>query len=341
MKFSFLSNMRRTHIKSIISSFTFSFLIINFSFSQLPPAAHKSIFEKEQVMKNPAFKMINSNLETERVESDSLFTRQFVQALKTPFSFQYNFDSLITISQLYAPDSSFKIFTWQLVMNEMETRQHGAIQMRTTDGSLKLFPLIDKSGIIENQSDTSGDNNGWLGAVYYKMIMKQRGDQKLYVLLGYDENDYRSTKKFVEILQFKDGKPWFGGKNFQVPDNNLKAKTTARYIMEFKKDASPRLTYDADLDMIVMEHLVSETNEPFKKYTLIGDGDYEGLKWQNGQWNYISKIFTEVTPEGNAPMPKPIRDAQGNLDETQLAGYEPEDGKPVAPKKTKPGKNKN
>lgn len=309
--------------------------------AQLSPASQKSIFEKEQVLKIPAFKMINANIDRERIEADSLFTRQFVQVLKTPFSFQYSFDSLITISQLYAPDSSFKIFTWQLVMNEMETRQHGAIQMRTGDGSLKLFPLIDKSGIIENQSDTTGDNNGWMGAVYYKIIMKKRGDQKLYVLLGYDENDYRSTKKFVEILQFKDGNPWFGNGNFQMPDNNLKAKTTARYIMEFKKDASPRLTYDADLDMIVMEHLISETNEPNKKYTLIGDGDYEGFKWQNGQWNYVSKVFTEVTPEGKTPMPKPIRDAQGNLDETQLAGNEPVDGKPVTPKKSNPPKKKN
>ncbi len=323
---------------------TSAFSIFLFSFSLLLSTsanAQQSLFEKEQLLKPQAYKMINASLERERFVADSLFTRQFVQVLKTPHSFRHSFDSLVTVSQLYAPDSTFKIFTWQLVMNEMETRQHGAIQMRTEDGSLKLFPLIDKSGIINNQADTTGDNNGWMGAVYYKLIMKQKGDQKLYVLLGYDENDYKSTKKFVEILQFKDGKPWFGGKNFQVPDNNLKAKITARFIMEFKKDASPRLTYDADLDMIVMEHLVSETNEPGKKYTLIGDGDYEGFKWQNGQWNYVSKVFNEVTPEGSVPMPKPIRDAQGNLDETQLAGYEPEDGKPVTPKKIKPVKNKN
>src|SRR5690606_40572592 len=55
------------------------------------------------------------------------------------------FDSLITISKLSPKDSSFKIFTWQLVINDNLVRQHGAIQMKTNDGSLKLFPLIDKS----------------------------------------------------------------------------------------------------------------------------------------------------------------------------------------------------
>ena len=79
--------------------------------------------------------------------------------------------------------------------------------------------------------------------------------------------------------------------------------------MEFKKEAGARLTYDQDLNMIVMEHLVSESNEPAKKWTYIGDGDYEGFKWEKGQWKYISKVFSEVTPEGKEPVPQPI---QGN-----------------------------
>ena len=76
--------------------------------------------------------------------------------------------------------------------------------------------------------------------------------------------------------------------------------------MEFKKETSPRLTYDADLNMIIMEHLVSESNQPDKKWTLIPDGDYQGFKWINGKWAYVSKIFNEVTPEGKVPMPTQI-----------------------------------
>jgi hypothetical protein len=261
--------------------------------------------EKEEKLKTFAGKMINAGMPEVRLKNDSLFTREFVQALKVPHSFNYTFDSLYNISQLYAPDSSFRIFTWQLVLTDYVTRQHGAIQMHTPDGSLKLFPLIDKSDISKDIDDTTGDNLGWIGAVYYKMFMKQAGKEKIYVLLGYDENNLRSTKKVIEILRFREGKPWFGGNGF-FADSTGKVSSMARKVIEFKKDASPRLVYDPELDMIIMEHLVSETNQPYKKFTLVGDGDYEGYKWKDNRWNYVGKVFNEVTEEGKTPMPQPI-----------------------------------
>ena len=90
--------------------------------------------------------------------------------------------------------------------------------------------------------------------------------------------------------------------------------------MEYKKEAGPSLNYDDELKMIVMEHLISESNEPNKKWTLVGDGDYEGLRWIGGKWVYISKIFNEVTPEGLPPTPQPIRDDKGNIDDLKLKG---------------------
>jgi hypothetical protein len=111
--------------------------------------------------------------------------------------------------------------------------------------------------------------------------------------------------------------------------------------MEFKKTDGPKLNYDADLDMIVVEHLVSESNEPQKKWTYVGDGDYEGFKWRGGKWIHIEKIYNQVTPTGQAPVPNPVRDANGNLDESKLKGGETEDekpatDKPVAKPKAKP-----
>ena len=76
--------------------------------------------------------------------------------------------------------------------------------------------------------------------------------------------------------------------------------------MEFKKQAGPRLNYDRELDMIVMEHLVSESGQPAKKYTLVGDGDYEGFRWMDGKWIYVNKLFDQVTPEGQVPVPTPV-----------------------------------
>ncbi len=267
--------------------------------------------------------MVQSINAQNRFTADSLFTKMFVRALKISNSFYYPFDSLQTISKLSPQDSSFRIFTWQLVINDNIIRQHGAIQMKTSDGSLKLYPLIDKSDVTINLSDTIGNNKGWIGAVYYRIIQTKSGNQNYYTLIGYDENNIRSNRKIIEVLNFINDEPEFGGRYFSFENDTLKRPTTSRYIMEYKKAAGARLNYDENLDMIVFEHLESESNEPKKKWTLIPDGDYEGFKWTNGKWVHVEKVFNQVTPEGNEPVPNPIKDAQGNTDENKLKDNTP------------------
>jgi len=282
------------------------------------PEDEKILQQKEDSLKIHALKLINGNSANIRFESDSIFTKIFVRALKTPNSFYYPFDTLETISKLYAPDNSFRIFTWQMVVNENLVRQHGAIQMNTKDGSLKLFPLVDKSDVTTKVADTIGDNKGWIGAVYYKMIETKNNDQTFYTLLGYDENNIRSNRKIIEVLSFNDGVPTFGGRYFSFDQDSVKKPGASRYIMEYKKDAGPRLTYDNDLQMIVFEHMESETNEPNKKWTYVPDGDYEGFKWVSGKWMHVEKLFNQITAEGKEPVPAPVKDAEGNTMEELL-----------------------
>lgn len=276
-------------------------------------ADEKLLVQKEDSLKVHATKIIQGVNASDRFRADSIFTRIFVRSLVTKNSFYYPFDSLETISKIYAPDSSFRIFTWQMLINENSIRQHGAIQMKTSDGSLKLFSLIDKSDVMENMFDSIGNNWGWMGAIYYKIILTKNQNKSYYTLLGFDENNIRSSKKIIEVLSFVDGKPVFGGPYFSIADNSLIPNNPARYIMEFKKDGNPRLTFDESLNMIVLEHLISESNEPNKKWTLIPDGDYEGFKWINGKWVYVNKIFNQVTPEGKAPVPAPLNESKLNI----------------------------
>ncbi|MBA2249857.1 MAG: hypothetical protein H0W12_06655 [Chitinophagaceae bacterium] len=329
----------------ILSSFLLFIFFFNVSFAQrISPDEFRSIRKKEDSLKVYALQIIQGNTDADRFIADSQFTKILVRALRINNSFYYPFDSLITISKLVPNDSTFKIFTWQLLVNENITRQHGAIQMRTNDGSLKLLPLIDKSDVVINMADTVANNFGWIGAVYYKLIEKQAFGKNYYTLLGYDENNMRSTKKIVDVLTFNNGEPIFGGSYFSVPDNSISKSFGARFILEYKKDAGPRLTYDKDMDMIVYEHLISETNEPKKKYTYIPDGDYEGLQWKNGKWVHIEKVYTFKVKEGEEPVPAPIRNSNGDIDETKLKDNNPtttEDA-PIEPdvKKTTPAKKK-
>jgi hypothetical protein len=309
------------------------------SFAQHFSTTEKKILQKkEDSLKIFAYQILNGRNVEDRFAADSQFTRTFVRALQIKNSFYYPFDSLVTIARVVPKDSSFKIFTWQLVINGDMVRQHGAIQMNTPDGSLKLFPLIDKTDLIKNIDDTITSNRAWIGALYYKVVEEKAFGKNYYTLLGFDDNNMVSDRKIIDVLTFKDGQPVFGGPYFSFQNNSLHKGAIDRYVMEYKKNASPKLSFDNDMDIIIYEHLISETGEPQKKYTYIPDGDYEGLKWKDGKWVHIEKIFNQITPEGQEPVPHPILDAKGNIDESKLNQRMPEGEQPAD--QTPPPKNK-
>ncbi len=319
-------------MKKLVGLFIMA-LICTCTFAQgINRADLKVLKQKEDSLRILSFKIIQGINAENRFTADSNFTRTLVRALKIPHSFHFPFDSLQTVSVLYSPDSVFRIFTWQLVINENIIRQHGAIQMKTYDGSLKLYPLIDKSDVTTNVADTIGNHLGWIGAIYYKIILKKSSNQNFYTLLGFDENNIRSSRKIIEVLNFLNDEPTFGGRYFSFEEDSVFKTSQSRFILEYKKEAGPRLNYDKELDMIIVEHLVSESNEPKKKWTLVGDGDYEGFKWKGGKWVHVEKVFNVVTPDGDAPVPNPIRDPSGNIDENKLKRIEEEAKPPVRPK---------
>ena len=314
-------------------------LLIQQSFSQqLGIQQLQDLQQQEKVLIPHAQQLIQAEGVIERYRADSFFTRGLVKALKTPYSFFYNFDSLQTISKLYAPDSSFRIFTWQLVNDETSIRQKGAIQMQTTDGSLKLYPLIDYSEVTDNPFDSARTNLQWIGAIYYKIILTTYNNKKYYTLLGFDEHNEKSNRKWIEVLTFDEAQvPKFGGRYFQYPEEDIKPKQPAyRFCLEYKKEARAKLTYDTTLKMIVFDHLISEEKNTLAKQTLIPDGDFEGFKWEKNKWNYVAKIFDYkvdmqgIDPMiGNAPLPAAIKDKSGKSNEKLLEEISKKNGAPV------------
>jgi hypothetical protein len=273
-----------------------------------------SLRAREDSMVSLAEQIVEGREAADRFRSDSAFTRMLVRALKTSHSFDYPFDSLRTISHLYAPDSSFRIFTWQVIRDQSLHRRHGAIQMRTPDGSLKLFPLIDRAHLINTPADTVTNHEWWIGSIYYRIVKKEHQGKSFYTLLGYDEHTMRSTRKRIEILTFDPGgQPTFGGNYISFQQDTVRKAPQSRFWIEYKKDGNARMQYDTEMDMIIYDHLISESNEPAKKYTYIPDGDYEGFKWVNGQWVHIEKVFTQKLKDGEAPIVSPIaEDKMGN-----------------------------
>ncbi|RTL59208.1 MAG: hypothetical protein EKK37_12985 [Sphingobacteriales bacterium] len=267
----------------------------------------KEFANREDSLKKFSFDIVNAREAGQRFRADSIFTKMLVRTLKLKNSFYYPFDSLQTISRIYAPDNSFRIFTWQVEKDETFNRQHGAIQMNTPDGSLKLFPLIDRSEVVASPLDTIMNNKWWIGNIYYRIIQKESNGKKYYTLLGYDEYTMKVTRKWIDVLSFdNNGEPVFGTPIFSFKEDSIPKPAQTRFVLDFKKDGRARVQYDDEMDMILFDHLISETNEPQKKYTLIPDGDYEGFKWNNGQWVHVNKVFTFKLEDGQAPVPEPL-----------------------------------
>jgi hypothetical protein len=279
-------------------------------------------FEKQQdSLKRFANDIVNAPEPNQRFRADSNFIKMLVRSLKIPNSFYFPFDSLQTISKLYAPDSSFRIFTWQIKKDVYVYFQRGAIQMRTADGSLKLFPLHDVSMFSKKPQDSVRGPNNWVGAIYYRIILKNSNGKNIYTLLGYDDFTINSNKKWMEVLTFnEEGQPVFGGPYFSFKNDSAKVskKQVLRFYLEYKKEATTTFNYDSSLNMIVYDHLISETEEPDRKETYVPDGDYEGFSWQNGQWLHVPKVFTTTLQEGQFPAEQKILNDAGGVDEEML-----------------------
>lgn len=291
------------------------------SFAQsVTKADQVQLTQKEDSLKTYADSMINAVSTAKRFRSDSIFIKTFVRALKMKNSFYYPFDSLQTVSKLYAPDSSFRIFTWQLKKDEYLYLQKGAIQMRTSDGSLKLFPLFDASMFTAKPQDSVRSRNNWIGAIYYKIISKTYKGKKYYTLLGFDDYSVGSNRKWMEVLTFNDkSEPQFGGSYISFKEDTGRIKPTLnRFYIEYKKEARTTFNYNPELDMIIYDHLISESDQPERKESYIPDGDFEGFKWKNGQWIHVDQVFNFKLKDNEFPQENIIRDPAGNLDEKKL-----------------------
>src|SRR5689334_12876720 len=136
-------------MKKLFTLFCVSMVFVA-SAQRLTPAELKQFKLREDSLKQVGYEIVRGKDAAVRFRSDSNFTRILVRALIQDKSFQFPFDSLKTISKVYSPDSSFRIFTWQVVRDDDYYRQKGFIQLRSPKGKEKFIPPRDADQFIEN-----------------------------------------------------------------------------------------------------------------------------------------------------------------------------------------------
>jgi hypothetical protein len=273
--------------------------------------ADSTILMYEDSMKILGHRMIYDYNEMNRLKSSYNIIKLLVKALKTPNSYNYNFDSIPFFTIKKPEDNTFRIITWQTEVNTAVYRHFGCIQMNTNE--LKLFPLFDNSDNIDNNiQDTILNRESWIGSVYYRILTQKIKGRPHYFLFGYDAYSPINARKLIEVLTFdkKTKEPIFGSEeifiweNENEPENKSKNKAHARFILEYKNDATVTLNYDDNLGKIIFDH-VEKMSGGFKNkgFSNVPDGTYETFEFKKGKWKHNDFLPIKVMEE--SPLPKP------------------------------------
>ncbi|MEY2829812.1 MAG: hypothetical protein RIQ33_1670 [Bacteroidota bacterium] len=256
--------------------------------------------------------MVYGNEEIVRTKSCYAFIKKFVWALKTPQSYLYKFDSLNTVSIVQSPDNKFRIITWNLLRHNGTYRYFGTIQMN--NAKIQLMPLFDASPLIRNIEDTVCSKDSWYGCMYYNIVPKLVSGKTVYTLFGWKGANTREIKKVMETLYFdKNKNPVFGYSLIYMKQDNQE-KLMKRFVLTYNKEAVVSLNYNAELQQVIFDHLITKqalqgkAEMPGKPrgYDMYPDGTYEAFNWMNNRWEYLEAL-PNITYR-TAPTPVPFFD---------------------------------
>ena len=262
----------------------------------------KVLNEYEDTLSSIAHTMMFGKNEKIREEANNGFTKELLEVLQYPNSYNYPFDSLKTISILQPEDKKFKLFNWILRKDDGRIDYYGYIVLPSKDNKKnKIIKLNNVSNNINENQIFKKDN--WYGALYYKIISPKKKNNKYYTILGWDGNYEEKTQKIIDIIEINDKEAFFGKDIFIKNENK-----TFRVLIDYNKNTSVSVNYDNDKKRIVFDNLVP-LKESYKEYNayFVPDGSFNCFQYKNGKW-----IFYEDVDVRNKNISEKINKKQEN-----------------------------
>lgn len=275
---------------------------------QPSPEAIQHLQGLEDTLGVLGYAIVNDSIEAERFAACKVFITTLVRALKIENSFKFPFEQLRSVSILTPPDSSFRIFTWQLFVNDSTYRYYGSIQMN--ERTLKLYPLIDRSfEMPQFPANEPLPPDRWYGALYFNLRQFDSRQGRKYLLFGYDAFEFFEKRKLLDVLSFdKEGKPVFGAPVFEKED----APPQHRMYLQYSADAKVKLNWDEQYQMVLMDHLIPFPSPYGRDMTNVPDGSYDAYKLERGRWKYVDKVFDDK--QKDVPFPEPVLETRKDKD---------------------------
>ena len=216
----------------------------------------------------------------------------------------------LPISRVDAPDGTFRLITWNVPREDGSHIYHGfllAKQGRTR----VLHELKDMTASITTPELAELGPDRWYGALYYQVIPVKKGGKTWYTLLGWKGYSKVETRKVIDVLSFRGGKPRFGAPAFtpnttDAPKSRVKQQ---RVIHGFFFQAKMLLQYDQEHQRIVLDHLSPLRADMAGQNVFTGpDLSYDAYVWENGQWQYQRDIDARDMRNNGRPFNAPPRE---------------------------------
>lgn len=207
-------------------------------------AQNKEFHQVEDSLKKLLHLVHTGETDQEKFANNELLLQLLGKTLEEERSFKYPFDSLKNMARLYAPDESFRIFNWNLPLENGTHEYFGFLQVKgNRDYGYRVYKLSDHSADIESPENMLLTYDRWFGALYYKIVQTRYKDKNYYTLLAWDGNTLMSTKKLIDVLSFKsNGKPQFGAPIFKKYPEKDKI---VRVVFEYSSRATMVLRYES------------------------------------------------------------------------------------------------
>jgi hypothetical protein len=245
---------------------------------------------------------VTNSILDRRIEAQDKILPLLRKTLAIPNSFNYPFSELENVSITYPQDRSFRILTWQLMHTDMNYQYFGFIQLNSSKSI--VYELKDFSKSLQKPESQITTQDKWFGALYYSIRDFKTKDGEKYLLFGLNSNDTIEKIKLCDVLTLRGGQVKFGAPVFEKHERG-RTKMVNRLMMYHAKDAAMRFNYDAEMDMIVHDHLTDVPSPtPKVPFVSVPDGTYEAYTLKKGIWQHIDKLATTEMDE--APIPKPV-----------------------------------
>jgi len=207
------------------------------------------------------------------------------QTLRKKESFTYPFSNLMNLGKISSTDHLVRVFSWNYILKNGSYRYFALIQKKN-GRKIEVFELHQNLNVKGSMTSKLSAHQ-WLGALYYQIVPFKEKGNKLYLLLGWDGNNDKTSKKLIETLGFsKTGDPEFG-----IPVINWRGKRLSRVIFEYSKQVQMKLKFHERANLLVFDHLSPSEPRYVNQFEYYGpDFSYDALKFEKGIWNLVEEF---------------------------------------------------